>query len=410
MPETVTIPAKYVFLDVIAFTHNRSVEAQTEIVEALNNVVLDAISANNVSADSRILLPTGDGICLALLNIERPYDIHVRVGLSIIKGVEKSNAAAIDEQRKFKVRIGINSNVDNLITDINGHRNIAGAGINLAQRVMSIADGNQILVGQPVFDTLSQREKYMCAFRPYFAQAKHGLTLSVYQLVMDGFPGLDVTTPSQFRRESPAEEKLPEIVAYYMAHAMVHRAEMASHVERNKATYSFVVLLWLLAHDSRRAAHKTPLQPKPMRYTDNPGGAFLEQFEHYDSQDFWICAKLSDFIVDHELENAIRLFEGGGSSSEFGAHFVTPEGQNKLKKDWPNIWEELNLEAHSNLGPREPDVLGSAKLIRTSSESMPTPHAPARDRPDLAAKSKRPASKPKNQMRNAGKRKPEPEY
>lgn len=55
--------------------------------------------------------------------------------------------------------MGINTNADNLVTDINGARNLAGAGINIAQRVMDSADGNQILVSHSVYDTLRDREK-----------------------------------------------------------------------------------------------------------------------------------------------------------------------------------------------------------------------------------------------------------
>jgi class 3 adenylate cyclase len=354
MSETVTKSAKYIFLDVVGFTQNRSVEAQTEIIGVLNAVVLEAVSGHKISDDDRILLPTGDGICLALLGAENPYDVHIQIALSLIAGIEQHNSTAKDEQRRFKIRVGINSNVDNLITDVNGKRNIAGAGINLAQRVMSAADGNQVLVGQPVFDTLSQREKYMYAFRPYVAVAKHGLTLQVYQLVVDGYTGLDVSTPSQFREEIPAEktqeDKLSEIAAYYMAHAMLHRAEIAGCVKFGQASYSFVVLLWMLAKDSYEASHRTPRDPEGLKSLAKPDAGFLEQFKFYESQDFSVCADLSRLVVGNELEGAKEYFEGGGSA-RFGAHFVTPEGQKKLKNDWPNIWQELNLEAYSNLEP-----------------------------------------------------------
>jgi hypothetical protein len=286
MLETVTKSAKYIFLDIVGFTHNRSVEAQTELISVLNLVVLEVIAKHNIDDKDRILLPTGDGICLVLLGIDDPYDIHIQIALSLIEGIEKHNMTANDEQRKFKIRIGINQNVDNLIKDVNGNRNIAGAGINLAQRVMSVADGNQILVGRPVFDMLGQREQYMHAFRSYVAKVKHGLKLYTYQLVIDGFPGLDVNTPSQFREENPAEEKLPEIAAYYMAHAMVHRAEIASCVEHATAAYSLVVLLWMLSEDSYMAKHKSHHEPNRSKHVYKSESGFLKQFTYYESQNF----------------------------------------------------------------------------------------------------------------------------
>jgi class 3 adenylate cyclase len=348
MSETVTKSAKYIFLDIVGFTHNRSVEAQTEIIGALNAVVLDSISEHHIDAEDLILLPTGDGICLVLLAVEDPYDIHVRIALSLVEGIEKHNQTAKDEQRRFKIRVGINSNVDNLITDVNGDRNIAGAGINLAQRVMSAADGNQILVGQPVFDMLSQREQYMHAFRSFVAVAKHGLRLNAYQLVIDGFPGLDVTTPSQFREESPAPEKLPEIAAYYMAQAMVHRAEIVSCMGHGQSTYSLVVLLWMKAIDSSTAKHRAPHELAGSSHARKSDEGFVEQFNFYEAQDFWVCADLAHRITGLELRSVRQYFEGAGVSN-FGFHFVTPSGQERLKAEWPDIWEEFDLEAHSNL-------------------------------------------------------------
>jgi class 3 adenylate cyclase len=398
MAEAVTKAAKYVFLDVLGFTQNRSVEAQTDIIGVLNSVVLDALSKHKIKDDERILLPTGDGICLALLGAENPYDIHIRIALSLIAGIEEHNSTAKDEQRRFKIRVGINSNVDNLITDVNGSGNIAGAGINLAQRVMSAADGNQILVGQPVFDTMSQREKYMYAFRPYVAVAKHGLTLQVYQLVVDGYPGLDVTTPSQFREESPAnpvEERIPEIAAYYMAHAMVHRAEIVSCMDMGQSSYSLVVLLWMLAEDSLEAKHRAPHELAGSKHARKSDDGFVEQFEFYKAQDFWVCADFSQWVSHDELRSTHKYFEFAGPS--FGIHFVNPEGQRKLKTDWPEIWEEFNLEAHGNLGPRDPGVplsgqnhLSSADNAPPSSPSLPVARA-------RRSKSKKTASKPRRQ-------------
>jgi hypothetical protein len=79
------------------------------------------------------------------------------------------------------------------------------------------------------------------------------------------------------------------------------------------------------------------------------GSGFLEQLKYYQSQDFWACADFSSLIVEHELRSAQQFFEGSMSWANFGIHFVSPQGQRKLKTDWPNIWEDLDLEAHSNL-------------------------------------------------------------
>jgi Adenylate and Guanylate cyclase catalytic domain len=87
--------------------------------------------------------------------------------LAILNELKDRNSKAHDEMRQFEVRIGLNENVDNRVVDINGRPNVAGAGINMAQRVMSPADGSQILIGAAVYETLRHRECYMNTFREF---------------------------------------------------------------------------------------------------------------------------------------------------------------------------------------------------------------------------------------------------
>jgi class 3 adenylate cyclase len=217
-----TIHAKYVFLDIVDFTKNRSVEAQADIVSVLNNIVASSITTVNLPKDNLIFIPTGDGICIALLNIESPYDAHILTALSIVKGIDEHNKKTENAMRAFQVRIGINSNTDNLITDINGNQNLAGAGISMASRVMDMADGNQILVGESVFDTLRYREQYMSAFRAFSATVKHGVQLPIYQFVSNGQCGLNTEVPQAFQVKK-TDPVLVKITAYYFAHAIRHK-------------------------------------------------------------------------------------------------------------------------------------------------------------------------------------------
>src|SRR5215831_9695202 len=147
MAEVRTTPAKYVFLDIVSFTRDRSIEAQSDLVAALNMIVSQAMGELSIPDAQQIFLPTGDGMCICLLNIETPYDCHMLLALGILKRVAEWNAESKDVMRQFKVRIGVNANTDNLVTDINNRDNLAGAGINTAQRVMTAADGNQVFVG-----------------------------------------------------------------------------------------------------------------------------------------------------------------------------------------------------------------------------------------------------------------------
>ncbi|PIN73621.1 hypothetical protein COV20_05350 [Candidatus Woesearchaeota archaeon CG10_big_fil_rev_8_21_14_0_10_45_16] len=183
MAQIKTVLAKYVFLDIISYSYKRTVEAQTDIIAVMNDIVRKTLKNLKIPDTKRILLPTGDGICIALLNINEPYDIHLEVALSILKGIYEHNNSEEDPMRQFNVRIGVNENTDNQVIDVNGNNNIAGAGINEAQRIMDQGEKAMIFVGRTVHSHLAQREKYQGKFRKYDAVIKHNLKLEVYQLI-----------------------------------------------------------------------------------------------------------------------------------------------------------------------------------------------------------------------------------
>jgi hypothetical protein len=198
-----TIPAKYILLDVVDFTHNRSVEAQTDMVHALNAIVKSSVQYENISKDKIRFLPTGDGICIVLLSVESPeypYDAHLHIALSILSGIHAYNDHMTDTMRQFQVRMGVNAHHDTLVTDINDQPNIAGAGLNMAARIMRAADGNQMLVGRSVYDILQCREKYMHAFIAYEATVTPHLVIPVYQFVASGHLGLNTNTPRSLQK------------------------------------------------------------------------------------------------------------------------------------------------------------------------------------------------------------------
>ncbi len=158
-----TARVQYVFLDVVGFTRNRSVEAQSEVIRKLNNLVLTAtkiiikatkdnyIIVDEPPENNTIFIPTGDGIAIALIDVPG-FDLHLQLALEILRLIASYNSGTTDPTRQFEVRIGINENIDNIVPDINGRRNVAGAGISMAQRIMDKADASQILVGQTVYE------------------------------------------------------------------------------------------------------------------------------------------------------------------------------------------------------------------------------------------------------------------
>ena len=186
------VAAKYVFVDVVGFSR-KGVQAQVEVVATLNKIVREVMEASDVPREQQLLLPTGDGVCIALQNVIAPA-AHVEIALAVLAALAKHNAVA-PPTRAFQLRIGVNGGTDTRITDVNDRENLAGTGINLAQRLMSMADPNQVMVGRSVFSDLAQNEDYRDWFQEHDAIVKHEERHTIYQLVAKERPYLD-TKPS----------------------------------------------------------------------------------------------------------------------------------------------------------------------------------------------------------------------
>lgn len=334
--------AKYIFLDVVGFTHNRSVEAQADIVCALNDIVRESVAAHGISTRSVIYIPTGDGICVALLNVERPFDIHMQIALGIIERIQKHADTTENEMRRFQVRVGINANTDNLVTDVNGKLNVAGAGVSMAARIMDKADGGQILVGRSVYDTLKYREKYASAFKEYKAKVKHGTVLDVYQFVTEGFVGLNTDTPQAFKAlEAPMSEpepRMPLRIACYFALAIKNRPFFLSHTAG--AVSVKIILLWLLSGDAENEIEAKGLASYPQS-TRPRDGSFEEQFEYYtklEDSEYALLNEVAELITHSVLFLHHKYFEN------YYIWLINDKGKEKLKREWPDVWEKFALD------------------------------------------------------------------
>jgi class 3 adenylate cyclase len=333
-----TANVKYVFVDVVGFTKKRSVEAQSYVVGYLNAVITGVLTTTGVNQDKTILIPTGDGVAIALLNVG-PYDLHMQIALQILRFVEEHTRETEDTMRKFNVRIGINQNEDNLILDINGNQNVAGRGISLAQRIMDKADGGQILVGRAVYETLIQREQYMQKFREFSTRDKHGEVISIYQFYASEHIGLNVDMPSVFAEKRLSKPKMTRFLAYYIAHAALEQQFLLSRKEAAR-DYAAVVLLYFRAKDSVEQ-FSTPRHEEPDLQTWKAGTAlFAEQYEHY-LQLEWHCLTALAHFIEQELKPYSDLFFDDGLPN---FAFLRDEAVMRLATEWPEIAEEFRLE------------------------------------------------------------------
>ena len=136
-----------VFLDIIDYS-KKSVSEQIDIKNQFNHLINHSLK--DVEQDDRIILDTGDGAAIA--HMGSPEDA-LFVSLSIRDEILKSN---IMTSMPLYVRFGINLGPVRVVRDINGQPNMIGDGINVAQRIMSFAKPNQILVSRSDYDVTSR--------------------------------------------------------------------------------------------------------------------------------------------------------------------------------------------------------------------------------------------------------------
>ncbi|HEX4640435.1 MAG TPA: hypothetical protein VH252_03560, partial [Chthoniobacterales bacterium] len=124
------------------------------------------------AAEKLVRLPTGDGMALAFFT---RVDAPVRCALEV--------AEALKSRPKIKLRMGVDSGPVDLIMDVNDRPNVAGAGINMAQRVMDCGDAGHILLSKRVAGDLAQYSKWQPNLQDLGeAEVKHGVIVSLVNL------------------------------------------------------------------------------------------------------------------------------------------------------------------------------------------------------------------------------------
>lgn len=336
--ETGLVNAKYVFLDVVDYSLNRHSEAQVDIINAVNDIVRLSIQENQMGKESIVILPTGDGMCIGLINIDsEKYDLNLILAIDILKRLHDYNQNQSDELRQFQVRIGLNENVDNLIIDINGVNNLSGSGITLCQRVMNLADGGNVLVSQQVYEVLSKREKYFTSFSPLKEiSIKHG-RIKVFQYVDEDIVYLNDKTPSTFIVPEKPEPRIPEITATYLALLKRDQDKIFYLQSKEGGDIDSCVLnvaYWYEAHDILGRMHETR---SSKYYPISPTDSLDELI---------VLIKDIPFRIRSEFTLLIRkspdfndwIYKCAESTD---CIYLTDYGESKIKNDWPEMVEYI---------------------------------------------------------------------
>src|SRR5438876_8754397 len=152
------------FIDIVGYSKLLITE-QREQMQKLREIVRGTEQFRLAEAEGKLLrLPTGDGGALVF---RTSPEAPVLCALEISKELQK--------HPELRVRMGIHSGPVNEITDLNEQANIAGAGINVAERVMDCGDAGHILLSQHVADDLEQDPRWRLYLRDLgTSEVNHG--------------------------------------------------------------------------------------------------------------------------------------------------------------------------------------------------------------------------------------------
>jgi len=195
--------AHVLFLDIVGYS-KLSVNEQHAQVEELNQIVRLCEQFRIAEAAGRLLkIPTGDGMALIFYRSpEEPAQCAVEISRAL-----KKNA-------RLQVRMGVHSGPVGGVLDVNERANIAGAGINTAQRVMDCGDAGHILLSHHVAEDLAEYRRW----RPYLhdigaLDVRYGVRVNVTNLYSDEVGNAGLPSKLQAVRKHRAHVRWAEIGA-----------------------------------------------------------------------------------------------------------------------------------------------------------------------------------------------------
>ena len=184
------------FIDIVGYS-TLLIEEQKERLNQLTEIVLATAQVRASTDEQLFRLPTGDGMALVFRHsAEEPARCALEIAEALLKHPE------------LPVRMGIHSGPVSEVTDVSGRTNLAGAGINIAQRVMDCGDAGHILLSQHVADDLAQYRQWAPRLRDLGdCEVKHGVRLHLVNLYAEPLGNAAFPQKLQQAATKPAVEK-----------------------------------------------------------------------------------------------------------------------------------------------------------------------------------------------------------
>jgi TolB-like protein/Tfp pilus assembly protein PilF len=164
--------AHVLFMDVVGYS-KLFVNEQREMMQQLNQLVRKTAQFQTSEANGKLIsIPSGDGMALVFFqSLEEPVQCALEIG------------RLLKNYPRLRLRMGVHSGPVDQIKDVNDRLNVAGAGINIAQRVMDCGDAGHILISKRVADDLAQDSLWKPLLHELGEiEVKHGVKLGIVNL------------------------------------------------------------------------------------------------------------------------------------------------------------------------------------------------------------------------------------
>jgi TolB-like protein/class 3 adenylate cyclase/Tfp pilus assembly protein PilF len=167
--------AHVLFIDIVGYS-KLSINQQRAVVDELTEVVRSSDQFQKAEAAARLIkIPTGDGMALVFYTSpEAPAQCAIEI------------SRVLKEHPRLQLRMAVHSGPVSGVIDVTGRANLAGAGLNMAQRVMTCGDAGHILVSKRVAEDLGEYDQW----RPLLhdlgtCEVKHGVRVGVTNIYSD---------------------------------------------------------------------------------------------------------------------------------------------------------------------------------------------------------------------------------
>src|SRR5256885_16082964 len=195
--------AHVLFIDVVGYS-KFSINEQGVVVDELTKVVRSSDQYQKAEAAGRLIkIPTGDGMGLVFYTSpEAPAQCAVEI------------SRAVKEHPRLQLRMGVHSGPVSGVIDVTGRANLAGAGLNIAQRVMECGDAGHILLSKHVAEDLEEYQQWQPLLHDLGAcEVKHGVRVSVVNLHGDGVGNPQLPKKFQALRKRTARVRWAVMIA-----------------------------------------------------------------------------------------------------------------------------------------------------------------------------------------------------